>query len=72
VLTSGKEEVVMSFQSRLFGGKLPSDLIFVQSVLKNTVIVSAYGVVGFNKCLTYITNETLTSRRVRISCVLLI
>ena len=40
VLTSGKEEVVISFQSRFFGGKLPSELILAQSVLKNTVIVS--------------------------------
>ena len=33
VLTSGKEEVVIEFQSRFFGGKLPSELIFAQSVL---------------------------------------
>ena len=35
VLTSGKEEVVISFQSRFFGGKLPSELIFAQNVLIN-------------------------------------
>jgi len=40
VLTSGKEKVVISFQPRFFGGKFPSELIFAQSVLKNTVIVS--------------------------------
>ena len=63
VLTSGKEEVVISFQSRFFGGKLPSELIFAQSVLKQIKLSSlAYGVVCINKRLTYITNETLTSR----------
>jgi hypothetical protein len=34
VLTFGKEEVVISFRSIFFGGKLPSELIFAQSVLK--------------------------------------
>ena len=38
VLTSGKE--IISFQSRFFGGKLPSGVTFAHSVLKNTVIVS--------------------------------
>jgi len=33
VLTSGKEVVIL-FQSRFFGAKLPSELIFAQSVLK--------------------------------------
>jgi len=40
VLTSGKDEVIIEFESRVFGGKLPSELIFSQSVLKNKVIVS--------------------------------
>jgi len=62
VLTSGKEEVVIEFQSRFFGGKLPSELIFVQSVLKIKLSSLAYGVVCINKRLTYITNDTLTSR----------
>ena len=35
VLTSGKE-VVISFESRFFGGKLPSELIFSQRVLINS------------------------------------
>jgi len=34
VLASGKEEVVISFQLRYFGGNLMSELIFAQSVLK--------------------------------------
>jgi hypothetical protein len=40
VLTSRKGEVVIWFQSRFFSKKLPSELIFAQSVLKNTVFVS--------------------------------
>ena len=63
MLTSGKDEVIIEFQSRFFGGKLMSELIFAQSVLKNIKLSSlAYGVVCINKRLTYITNETLTSR----------
>ena len=63
VLASGKEEVVISFQSKYFRGKLMPELIFAQSVLKNIKLSSlAYGVVYINKRLTYITNETLTSR----------
>jgi len=62
MLTSGKEEVI-SLQSRFFGGKLPSELIFAQSVFKNVQLSSlAYGVVCINKRLTYITNDTFTSR----------
>jgi hypothetical protein len=34
VLTSGKEKVVISFQSIFFSKKLPSELIFAQTVLK--------------------------------------
>jgi hypothetical protein len=61
VLTSGKEKVVISFQSRLFGGKIPSE-IFAQSVLKIQLLSLAYGVVCINKRLTCITNDTLTSK----------
>ena len=40
-----------------------SELIFAQSVLKNIQLSSlVYGVVCIKKRLTYITNETLTSR----------
>jgi hypothetical protein len=39
VLISGKEEVI-KFHSRLFGGKLPSEIIFAQRVLNNKVIIS--------------------------------
>ena len=60
VLTSGKDEVIIEFQSRFFGGKLMSQLIFAQSVLKNIKLSSlTYGVVCINKRLTYVTNETL-------------
>ena len=63
VLTSGKKEVIIENHSRFFGGKLMSELIFAQSVLKNIKLSSlAYGVVCINKRLTYITNDTLTSR----------
>jgi len=62
VLTSGKGEVIIEFQSRYFGGKLMSKLIFAQSVLKTKLSSLAYGVVCINKRLTYITNETLTSK----------
>ena len=34
VLTSGKDEVIIEFQSRFFCGQLMSELIFAQSVLK--------------------------------------
>jgi hypothetical protein len=62
VLTSGKEDVVISFQSRFFGGKLPSELIFAKSMLKIQLSSLAYGVVCINKLLTCITNDTLTSK----------
>jgi hypothetical protein len=63
VLASDKNEVIIEFQSRFFGGKLMSEIIFAQSVLRNIKLSSlAYGVVCINKRLTYITNETLTSR----------
>ena len=60
MLTSGKEEVI-SFQSRFFGGKLPAELIFAQSVLKIQLSSLADGDVCINKRLTYITNDTLIS-----------
>jgi hypothetical protein len=59
VLTSGKE---VSFQSRFFSGKLPSELIFAQNVFKIQLSSLAYGVVCINKRLTNIANDTLTSR----------
>ena len=39
ILTSGKEEIIIEIHSRFYGGKLPSELIFAQSVLKNKVII---------------------------------
>jgi hypothetical protein len=40
VLTSGKGEVILMFQSRFFFVNLLSELIFAQSVLKNKVLIS--------------------------------
>jgi len=43
--------------------KLPSELIFAQSVLKTMRLSPlAYGTVCINKRVTYITNEVLTSK----------
>jgi hypothetical protein len=39
VLTSGKENVIIEFHSRFFGGNLPSELIFAQSVLKSYLLL---------------------------------
>jgi len=63
VLTSGKEEVVISFQSRFFWWKTPVRTNICPKCLKNIKLSSvAYGVMCINKRLTYITNETLTPR----------
>jgi hypothetical protein len=60
-LTFGGETVTISIEARLLP-KLPSELIFAQSVLKKIQLFSvAYGIVSINKCVTYITNEVLTS-----------
>jgi len=48
--------------NRFFGGKLQSEFIFAHSVLKIQLSSPAYGVMCNNKSLTYITNDTLTSR----------
>jgi len=40
VLTSGKEEIIIEIHSRFYGGKLPSELIFAQSVLKKIKLSS--------------------------------
>ena len=61
-LTFGHETVAISIEARQFP-KLPSKLIFAQSVLKDIQLFSkAYGIVCINKRLTYITNEILTSK----------
>jgi len=62
VLACGKEEVIIEFHSRFFCVKLPSELIFAQSVKKIKLSTLPHGVVCINKRLTYITNDTLTSR----------
>jgi hypothetical protein len=67
VLTSGKEKVLISFQSTCFRKMLPSVLIFTQSVLKIQLSSLSYSVVCINKSLTLITNDTLTSRH---ECIL--
>ena len=61
-LTFGGETVTISIQVRQFP-KLPSELIFTQSVLKKIQLSSlTYGIVCINKRVTYITNEVLTSK----------
>jgi len=57
------EKVTISFEARQFPN-LPSDLIFAESVLaKIQLSFMAYGIVNFNKHVTYISNEVLTLRR---------
>jgi hypothetical protein len=61
-LTFGGETVTISIEARQFP-KLPSEPIFAQSVLKKIQLTSlACGIVGVNKCVTYITNKVLTSK----------
>ena len=61
-LTFGGETVTISIEVRQFP-KLPSELIFTQSVLKKIQLSSlAHGIVCINKRVTYITNEVLTSK----------
>jgi len=55
--------VLISFEAILLHGRLPSGLIFAQSVLRKLrLLFLAYVVVCINKRLTYITNDVLTSR----------
>jgi len=61
LLSSGGETVTISFEERQYP-KLPSELIFAQSVLKMRLSSLAYGIVCINKSVTYITNEVLTSK----------
>ena len=61
-LSSVNERIELTFEARQFW-KMPSELIFVQSVLKRLRLSSlAFGIVCINKRVTYITNEVLTSR----------
>jgi len=61
-LTFDDETVTISFEARQFPN-LPLELIFAESVLANMQLSSlTYGIVNFNKHVTYITNEVLTSR----------
>lgn len=60
--SSSSEKIVLRFKERQYT-KLPSELIFAESVL-NTIRLSSlvYGIVCLNKRVTYITNEVLTSK----------
>jgi len=59
-LTFGGETVKISFEARQFP-KLPSELIFAESVLKKKKLSSlAYGIVSVSKLVIYITNEVIT------------
>lgn len=61
-LSSGGETVAVPFTARQFP-KLPSELIFVQSVLKIMRLSSlASDIVCINKRVTYMTKQVLTSK----------
>jgi len=60
-LSSSSQTIALSFEARQFP-KLPSELIFAQSVLKKICLSSlAFGIVCIKKRVTYITNKVLTS-----------
>jgi hypothetical protein len=40
LVSCGSEEIAVSFEERLLDGQLPSELIFAQGVLKNSLIIS--------------------------------
>jgi hypothetical protein len=57
------EEFYIAFEERIVRENLPSELTFAYNVLSKIHISSvAYGIVSFNKRVTYITNEVLTSK----------
>ena len=61
-LLSGGKKIALSFTTRRIS-KLPSELVFAQSVLQNMRISSlVYGIVCINKRVTYITNQVLSSK----------
>ena len=61
-LSSGNETIALSSEERQFK-KLQSEPLFAESVLKTMRLSSlAYGIVCFNKRVTYITNEVLTRK----------
>ena len=62
-LSSGGKIIVVSFETNIINGLLPSCLILAQSVLNKISLSSlAYGIVSITKRVTYITNEVLTSK----------
>jgi len=62
LLSSSGETNALTFEARQFP-KLPSELIFAQSILKKMRLSSlTFGVVCINKRVTYITNEVITSK----------
>jgi hypothetical protein len=63
VLTSGEENVVITFESRFLHGKLPSKLLFTYAVLNKIRLSSlTYGIVHINNRVIYVTSEVLISQ----------
>jgi hypothetical protein len=63
LLTSGCDTVLLFFEARLILGRLPPRQIFAQGVLRKMRLSSLfYGIVCIKNCLTYITNNVLTSK----------
>jgi hypothetical protein len=61
VLTSGKEKIVITFESRY--GKLPSKLMFTYAVLNEIRLSSlTYGIVHINNHVIYVTSEVVISQ----------
>jgi len=62
-VSSDGETIAVSSETKIINGRLPSSLIFAQSVLNKIRLSSlAYGIVSINKRLTYFTNKVLTSK----------
>jgi hypothetical protein len=67
-LSHGGKTTAITFEARIIHGKHQSELIFAYDVLNKIRLSSlAYGTVSVHKCVTYVTNEVLTSRH---DCVL--
>jgi hypothetical protein len=65
------EMIYISFETRIVREKLPSDLLFAYAVLKNIRLHSlAYEIVCVNRRITYLSNETLTSKHDCVSNLL--
>jgi len=59
-LSSDGRTIAVAFETKIVYERLPSSLIFAQSVLKKIRLSSlTYGIASTNKGVTYITNEVL-------------